>query len=354
MSEESKLTENKTEKDKKPASRNNNNGGRKITGIIILLIILTAGGTAGYYYWKYLSTNIITDNAYVKGHLFTISSRIDGTVKEIYVRDNMPVKQGDILVKIDPADYEVTIEKNRAALEVAKQEIKRRYAAVESAKAQIEYSKSKLELSKIELNRAKTLYEKAVYPKEKYDLAQTNYNVAVAQVKADEENLKQAEAMVSKDNDEAIIREKAAELRQSELDYEYTSIYSPADGYITKKSVETGNRISEGQPLFAIIPLNDVWIEANFKENQVEKLKPGMKADIEVDTFPDMKFSGHIESIMAGTGGAFSLLPPENATGNWVKVVQRIPVKILLDKDQNADHILRVGMSCNIIVPLSE
>ncbi|KKQ78441.1 MAG: Secretion protein HlyD family protein [Parcubacteria group bacterium GW2011_GWC2_38_7] len=349
MTQEETKNSDKDSKPVKPADRpgKNNNNRNRLTGIILFLIILTIGGFAGYYYWNYLSTHITTDDAYVRGHIYMISSRVKGTVREIYVKDNAKVKKDDLLVKLDPDEYTVKVEKAKASLAVASQEINRRYAAVATAKSRLELSKAKLELAKIELERQKTLFEKAIVAREKYDLASTNYNVAVAQVRANEDELKQALALVS-------IREKNADLKKAELDLEYTSIYSPADGYITRKSVEVGNRLSEGQPVFAVVTLKDTWIEANFKEIQVEKIKPGMKTEIEIDTFPGKKFKGHVESIMAGTGGAFAILPPENATGNWVKVVQRIPVKIIIDKGEDPNDILRVGMSCIITIPLPE
>jgi len=354
MTQEETKNSDKDSKLVKPADRpgKNNNNRNRFAGIILFLIIITIGGIAGYYYWNYLNTRISTDDAYVRGHIHMISSRIDGTVRDIYVKDNAKVKKDDLLVKLDPDEYEVKVEKAKASLAVSRQEINRRYAAVATAKSRIELSKAKLELAKIELERQKTLFEKAIVAREKYDLALTNYNVAVAQVRADEDELKQELALVSPDKNEAIIREKIADLKKAELDLEYTSIYSPADGFITRKSVEVGNRLSEGQPVFAVVTLKDTWVEANFKEIQVEKIKPGMKTEIEIDTFPGKKFKGRVESIMAGTGGAFAILPPENATGNWVKVVQRIPVKIIIDKGEDPNNILRVGMSCIITIPL--
>ena len=133
---------------------------------------------------------------------------------------------------------------------------------------------------------------------------------------------------------------KAEDLKKS-----YTKIYAPSDGYITRKSVETGNQIQSGQPLMAVVPLDDIWVIANYKETQIENVKPGQKAKIRVDTYPDRDFEGTVQSIMAGTGSIFSLFPPENATGNYVKVVQRVPIKIVLNEGTDPNHILRVGMS---------
>jgi membrane fusion protein (multidrug efflux system) len=134
-------------------------------------------------------------------------------------------------------------------------------------------------------------------------------------------------------------------LHAAELNHGYTKIYAPSGGYVTKKSAETGNHVEDGQPLMAVVSLDDIWVTANYKETQLEKVKQGQKVVMKVDTFPGRKFKGKIESIMSGTGAVFSLFPPENATGNYVKVVQRIPVKIVLDKDADREHVLRIGMS---------
>ena len=141
------------------------------------------------------------------------------------------------------------------------------------------------------------------------------------------------------------MKQKDAQLKDSELKFGYTKIFSPVDGYITKKSVEVGNQIQPGQPLMAVVPLDGIYVTANYKETQLAKVKPGQKVEIKINTYSGRKFSGRVDSIMAGSGAAFSLFPPENATGNFVKVVQRIPVKILLDKDTDPQHVLRIGMS---------
>jgi len=181
--------------------------------------------------------------------------------------------------------------------------------------------------------------------------------VALAQVKAARETVKQMEAAL--ETQKALIRQaestlaplkaqisqREAQVKAAELNRGYTRILSPADGYVTRKSVELGNQIQPAQPLMAVVPLDTIWVVANYKETQLEKVRPGQKVEIEVDTYPDKTFKGKVESIMAGTGAIFSLFPPENATGNYVKVVQRIPVKIVLEEGTDPNHVLRVGMS---------
>ncbi len=179
----------------------------------------------------------------------------------------------------------------------------------------------------------------------------------MAQVKAARERIKQLEASfetqkaVIKQTETSLvpqhaqIQQKDAALKGTELNRSYTKIYSSSEGFVAKKSVEIGNQIQFGQFLMAIVPLDDIWITANYKETQLKRVRPGQKVKIKVDTYPDKVFYGRVDSVMAGTGAVFSLFPPENATGNYVKVVQRIPVKIFLDKDTDSDHVLRIGMS---------
>jgi membrane fusion protein (multidrug efflux system) len=207
----------------------------------------------------------------------------------------------------------------------------------------LELQRANLRLAELEKNRAEALYQKEVLPRDRYDRAMTGYEVAVAEVKAAEEQLRQAESQ--KQTQASTITQKEATAALAELNYEYTKIYAPVDGYVTRKSVQIGNQIQPGQPLMAVVALNDIWVTANFKETQMENIRPGQRVEFTVDSYPGKVFSGKVDSIMAGTGVSFSLFPAENATGNYVKVVQRIPVKIVLDEGTDKGHILRVGMS---------
>jgi membrane fusion protein, multidrug efflux system len=243
-----------------------------------------------------------TDDAYIEGRIHTVAPKVSGTVLRVNVEDNQLVKKTDLLVEIDPLDYILKVKEAQANLEVRK-------AALEQAAR--------------DRDRAESLFNGKVIPREKYELVLTAYNLAQAQMNAAKQ-----------------------QFNISHQNLRYTKIYSPVDGYVTKKSVEIGNQINPGQPLMAIIGLNDIWLTANYKETQLKKVKKGQRVQIKVDTYPGKVFSGKVESIMAGTGAVFSLFPPENALGNYVKIVQRVPVKIIFDKDQDQEHILRLGMSC--------
>jgi membrane fusion protein (multidrug efflux system) len=351
-----------------PARRNHK---RNIMAAIVFALMAVTGVIAVYFYIQYKNTHISTDDAYVDGNIHTIASKVSGTVMKILVNDNQFVKKGDILLELDPADYEVRVNEGLSGLnaekakipeigakiEATKKQVAEMNAMVQTAKANRELQEANLTQADMDIRRAENLYKKDAVSKERYEKMTTGYKVALAQVKASAEQVKQAEtaletqkavvkqAEASRASQLSLIKQKEAVLETAQLNYGYTKIYAPTDGYVTKKAVELGNRIKEGQPLMAVVPLNDIYITANYKETQLEKVKPGQKVEFKVDTFSGKTFKGKVDSIMAGTGAVFSLFPPENATGNYVKVVQRIPVKILLDEDTDKDHVLRVGMS---------
>ena len=275
---------------------------KKSVQIFVLGMIIVLGIIAGGIYIFHNLNRITTDDAYIQGRIHLIAAKISGTVLKVQVDDNQRVKKGELLLEIDPIDYSLRVNESRANLELRK---------------------ATLEQSLRDKNRAETLYQEKVFPKEKYENTLTAYNLAKAQLKVAQEQLK-----ISQQN------------------LEYTKIFSSADGYVTQKSVETGNQIQPEQPLMAVVPLDDIWIVANYKETQLKKVRPGQRVLIKVDTYPGRIFTGKVDSIMAGTGAVFSLFPPENALGNYVKVVQRIPVKIVFDQTTDSEHLLRMGMSC--------
>jgi membrane fusion protein (multidrug efflux system) len=348
-----------------------NNRRKKIAAIIIFPVLIVIGAVVLFLYREYKATHISTDDAFVDGRVHAIASKIPGTVKAIHVNDNQFVKKGAPILEIDPIDYDVRVKEAQAGLETeiaklseirdkvdtAKKQLAGIMASMEEARANLELQEANLRQAEVDFKRAESLLKKEVIPREQYDKAKTTYDVAVAQVKAAKERIKQLEASLETQKavvkqtetslipQQAQIQQKEATLKGTELSKSYTIIYSPSDGYIAKKSVETGNQIQPGQSLMAVVPLNDIWITANYKETQLERVKPGQKVKIIVDTYPGKVFYGKVESVQAGTGAVFSLFPPENATGNYVKIVQRIPVKIILDQDTDPSHNLRIGMS---------
>lgn len=359
---------------------NINFGRRKKTALIVFSALIFISAIALVFYLRYKAGHISTDDAFITGHIHTISSKVSGTVKKVYVADNQFVKKGELLVEIDAQDYDVKVKEASSAFDAEKgrlSEIKYKFdaskqqreelkSAVGTAKANLELQESNLKQAETDFKRAEELFRESLISKERYEKAKTAHDVAVAQIKAARENLIQAEARLGTqmalikqahaaiEPQKAMIKQKQASLTLSELNLNYTKIYAPADGYIAKKSAEPGNQIQLNQPLMAVVPLDNIWVVANYKETQIDKIKPGQSVDIEVDTYSGKVFKGKVESIMAGTGSVFSLFPPENATGSYVKIVQRIPVKISLNKDTDKDHVLRVGMSVVPIINVSE
>jgi len=321
---------------------------KKNKGMIILLIIVAVGLCIGLKMFITSKTHIETDNAFIEANIVSMSAKVSGTVTQVLVADNQFIKKGDLLVEIDPRDYQVQKAKAVAGVGVAENETGGEYLKSEAARAALQSARARHDQAILDLERGEKLFAREVIPKEQLDRLRTARRVSESQLKEAEENLKRtlAEAgLGGKSGSKAKVLERRALLNEAELQLSYTKIYAPRDGYITRKSVETGANIQAGQALMALVPLQDAWITANYKERQITHIRAGQKVEFKVDSYPGRTFSGRVESIMAGTGAAFSLLPPENATGNYVKVVQRIPVKITIDNGSDPEHLLRVGMS---------
>jgi membrane fusion protein (multidrug efflux system) len=323
---------------------NNANNHKKPKLIILILIVLLCIGIPLSIYIHRSFTHITTDDAYIEGRIHSIAPKIPGTVLKVYVEDNQTMKKGDLLVEIDPADYELKVHEAQAALDAENARLIDAEAGIKTAMANLEVQDVTLAQAALDKQRAEALYKEAVITKERHEKVTTAYNMAVALVKAANEQLEKAKS--AKGLEESLIKQKEASLELAKLNLGYTKIYAPSAGYITHKSVEVGNQIQAGQPLMALVALDDIWVVANYKETQLENVRPGQPVLIKVDAYPDIFFKGKVDSIMAGTGSVFSLFPTENALGNYVKVVQRIPVKIVFDKATDKEHILRMGMSC--------
>jgi membrane fusion protein, multidrug efflux system len=371
-------------------------------GLIIAAVVLLV---AGFFVYRYLSSYESTDDAQVDGHINSVSARISGHVISLNVRDNQYVQAGTVLVEIDPSDYRVAYEHAKADFESAQAaaaaagvnvpitsvststQVSSTEADVTSARAGIaaakqQYDAARAQLAQAEANnvkaqndlgRYKQLVEKQEISEQQYDdaiaaakanaaaveAARANENAAQSQVTQAQGKLVQAEAgyhnaqtapkqmQVTRsraEEAEAAALQKKADLDQAALNLQYTKIIAPLAGEVSNRTVEVGQNVAPGQELMKVIPLSDIWITANFKETQLHEMKVGQPVTIDVDA-NGRSYKGKVDSIAGASGALFSLLPPENATGNYVKVVQRIPVKIVLDPDQNKDQWLRPGMS---------
>jgi membrane fusion protein (multidrug efflux system) len=327
-------------------------------GIALLVLIMVGGGVA---YWIYIHIFISTDDAYVAGYVSVISPHVAGRVAKVLVDNNQHVTPGQVLVILEPQDYETAVARAEGNLGRLRQQLDEAYARVSTSKTRISQAEANFRLARIDLARYTKLFEHRTIPKQTLDQVQTRYHVTQATLSQADRQYKEALAAIGGSTaipleDQPAIKEAKARLEQARLNLGYTKIRAQVEGYITRRQVEVGNWVKEGQPLMMLVPLktHQLWIQANYKETQLTNVYIGQPATVTVDTYPGVKFQGRVDSIMAGTGAAFSLLPPENATGNWVKVVQRIPVKIVLLRPYPANRPLRLGMSAEVTIDTRE
>lgn len=290
-----------------------------VTAIVFLI--------CGIFYMLHTVYYKSTDDAFIEGHMITVAPRVSGPVLRLNIDDNQEVKKGDFLLEIDPKDYETKLKETKAKLEEAK-------AALLNTENQVEKSYSDLDFAKADFDRYSKMYEKGIASKQDYDAslnkltsAQSDNNSAKARYEEIKSSIKRLEAQVEQD----------------ELNLSYTKIYAAEDGRITNRTVEQGNYVQVAQPMFAIVPAK-IWIVANFKETQLANMKPGQSVKIKIDTYGSKKFKGKVDSIQRATGAKASLFPPENAVGSYVKIVQRVPVKIVFTEDTSEYNIVP-GMS---------
>ncbi len=413
---DSELEQLNREVAREPQRRSRRQFSRKLAIFGGLLLIVAVGVFLWVRSWNHVST----DDAQVDGHIVPVSSKIYSNVVEVLVNDNQQVKQGQVLVRLDPRDYQAKADQLRAAVAVAQSQAEGANVGVplirdttqsstSSAEAELgaiqaDYEQAKADFdkaanadvawarsnvvtaqatydrAKADLDRMKPLVDKAEISRLQYDSYVAAARVAESELKASEDKLAgalqnaqmkraamlAAQARVTQGR-AGVVEARAnqqqvnvrtadaasaaanvtlarANLETAELNLSYTTIVAPMDGVVTKKSVEVGQIVQQGQGLMMVVPLNDVWITANFKETQLRGVIPGQKAEVKVD-LTSKTYPGHVDSVAGATGTRLSLLPPENATGNYVKVVQRIPVKIILDPIPGGNNILRPGMN---------
>jgi membrane fusion protein, multidrug efflux system len=321
----------------------------------VLAILLLGGAMAGVRYWQYARQYESTDDAFIQGHIIQMSPKVSAQVTQVLIDDNQEVKQGDLLLELDPRDFEVALEQaqtNEAAargrLQQARAQLAVAQANVAQAQAQVVVAQANAVNAQADLQRYQSVTSNAV-SRQQVDsaiaaarTAKVNVDAARQQMSANQAQVAVAQSQIA--TDESEVQQAQAQVRQAQLNLSYTKIYAPEDGRVTQKTVEPGDYGQTGQNLFALVP-HDVWVVANFNETQLTDMRPGQPVEIEVDAYPNRTFKGHVDSFQMGTGAAFSLLPPENATGNYVKVVQRVPVKIVFDEPPESVHLLAPGMS---------
>jgi membrane fusion protein (multidrug efflux system) len=328
--------------------------------LAVVVIVIAAGVIPGYHYYQYIERHVSTDDAYADGTVALVSSRVAGTITNVYVEDNWTVKEGDLLLTLDSRDFDVRVEQAEAQLDRAKQSVDELYSQVGAAKSGVSLAESQAKQARIDFERAKSLKNQGVMSSAQYDQANTGLKIAIADEALAEHQLRQAEAALGSESldhshyDRPIVKQAEAALEAAKLDLAYTKITAPFAGIITHKTAHVGNRVQVGEPLLAVVPLGKLYVTANFKETQLTDVRVGQKAEVVADIYPGYVYKGHVDSISMGTGAAFSLLPPENATGNWVKVVQRVPVKIVFESPAPEDKPLRLGLSVEVAIDLGD
>ncbi len=350
--------ETSSEKQNPPPENKNpppKNSRRHLPVMVIALVAFVIVAGVALFYFFFVAPYESTDDAFIDGHSVAIAPQVPGRVARLLVNDNQDVKKGELLVEIDPRDYETRLAQARANLAAA-------HSRLEQAKAQLAVDQAKAEEERANVVATEADATRAQADLKRYQavesraVSQSQVDLAIAQARSttaqvdvarSREQAAEAQAGLSKVSIEtaaADVAQNEALLRQAELDLSYTQVAAPEDGRVTHRSVEAGNYVQVGQALLAIVPRN-VWITANFKETQLAHMQPGQPVSVKVDAYPQKKFKAHVDSIQAGTGAQFSLLPPENAAGNYVKVVQRVPVKIVFDEIPDATIVLPLGAS---------
>ena len=321
---------------------------RKWISLAVILAVVLAIAVAGWRRWKHSQVHPNTEDAYVSGDVYAVSSRIPGTLLSVDVVDNQEVREGQLVATLDPRDADAQVEQAETALGEAHAALATRRAEIEEKRAKSAADASRLALARTNLARYAELNRKNSVPRARYDDAVAAESVAAADLDASRKALaaKEADLGVA----EQRVRVQESRLRNARLNRSYCAITTIVDGVVSKLTATAGQVVAPGQPLCAIVPLtgDHIWVEANFKETDLRHIRVGQPATFRTDVNPNRTYSGRVESISAGTGAAFALLPPENATGNWVKIVQRLPVRIAIDPASNRDGSLRLGLSVHV------
>jgi membrane fusion protein (multidrug efflux system) len=334
------------------AIRSRSGAKQRIALLVGALLVCAAGAL---YYWRFIAPFESTDDAFIDGHATQVAPQVAGRVARVLVNDNQFVNAGEVLVQIEPSDYEAKLQQERANLASVQSRVAQASAQLTVDQAKAEQERASVLAVQAEATRAEAdskRYEAigtSGVSQSQIDLAATQARSTAANLTAARNKELAAEAQVILD--QASIQTATAEVKRSEaavhgaeLDFSYTQVKAQESGYVTRRTVEAGSYVQPGLALLVIVQ-RQVWVVANFKETQLTHMQPGQSVKVRVDAYPHLKLTGHVDSVQSGSGARFSLFPPENATGNYVKVVQRVPVKIVLDNFFGANVVLGPGMS---------
>ena len=325
--------------------------------LVIALVFVLAG--IGWYLLDamVLSTRIITDDAYVQGDQVNISAQINATVTAISVEDTEPVKRGQVLITLDDSNTRNALDQAHGQLAQAVRQYRQQRAQAVQFDAATVTARAQFERARDEYQRRKPLLAQRAASREEVDSARRQYDAAQAQLEQARAQARAAHALID-GNDlwhAPGVMQARATYRNAWLAQKRTQVISPVDGRVASRQVQLGQSVQAGQPLLTVVPLHDLWVDANFKETQLGRVRIGQPASVTTDFYgDDVVYHGHVAGLSAGTGAAFSLLPAQNATGNWIKVVQRVPVRITLDGDTLSSHPLRVGLSTYTRIDLND
>ncbi|SDZ52333.1 HlyD family efflux transporter periplasmic adaptor subunit [Pseudomonas sp. NFIX28] len=332
---------------------------RKRKVMLLGLAALVVLGGLGVFAWHelYGRWNESTDDAYVNGNVVEITPLVTGTVVSIGADDGDLVQEGQVLINFDPNDAEVGLQSAEANLARTVRQVRGLYSNVDGMRAQVAAQKAEVQKAQDNFNRRRTLASSGAISQEELshardDLTSAQNALANARQQLNTTNALVDDTVVSNHPD---VQAAAAQLRQAYLSNARSTLIAPVTGYVAKRTVQLGQRVQPGTALMAVIPLDQLWIDANFKETQLRDMRIGQPVDIEADIYgSEVKYSGTVDSLGAGTGSAFALLPAQNATGNWIKIVQRVPVRIHVNAEELARHPLRVGLSTVVNVDLHD
>ncbi|WP_145551502.1 multidrug efflux MFS transporter periplasmic adaptor subunit EmrA [Yersinia intermedia] len=333
--------------------QNNKKKQRKHVLLLLTVIFIIIGVVYLIYWFLVLRHHQETDNAYISGNQVQIMSQVSGSVISVNVENTDLVKSGDVLLALDPTDAEQAFEQAKTALANSVRQTHQLMINSKQYQANIALKKTELSKSQNDLSRRVVLgsanaigREEVQHARDAVDAAQASLDVAIAQY-----NANQALVLNTPLEKQPAVEQAAAKLRDAWLSVQRTKVVSPVDGFVSRRSVQVGAEIANGAPLMAVIPANQMWVDANFKETQLANMRIGQSATVITDFYGDnVVYQGKVVGLDMGTGSAFSLLPAQNATGNWIKVVQRLPVRIELDNKQLAEHPLRIGLSTTVKV----
>jgi membrane fusion protein (multidrug efflux system) len=334
-----------------------NTGKRKRMMTLLVSVILIAAIAYGLYYFLVARFHESTDDAYVNGNVVQITPQVTGTVIAVNADDTQTVKAGDPVVVLDPADARVALQQSEANLGQVVRQVRGLFADDNQYQAQVEVREADLSRAQDDLHRRMTIAQTGAVSQEEISHARDAVKSAQAALDAAKQQLASNRALTANTTiaDHPNVEAAAAKVRDAYLANARNTLPAPVTGYVAKRSVQVGQRVSPGNPLMAIVPLNGVWVDANFKEVQLKHMRIGQPVELTADVYgSSVVFHGKVVGFSAGTGSAFSLLPAQNATGNWIKVVQRLPVRIQLDPQELEKHPLRIGLSMNVDVSIKD